>query len=211
MIFQDREDAAEKLVNKLQAYKGINPLVLAVPRGAIKMADIIARELDGELSVILVHKIGAPGNEEFAIAAVGLSGHIDRQSYVERLRISDEYLNAKAQEQIKILKARSQKYGLKEPNYTNRTIIIVDDGIATGATLLSAIHEVKTHQPAKIIIAAPVAASSSAELIRKEVDELVVLYETENFYAVSQFYKDFNQVSDEEVIEVLKQSKESKH
>lgn len=204
MIFKNREEAAKKLLNELKTYKADHPVVLAVPRGAIKMAEIIAKGLEGDLSVILVHKIGAPGNDEFAIAAVGLSGHIDRQPYLKQLYISDEFLEARAQEQIKMLKARSENYGLKEPNYKGRTVIIVDDGIATGATLLSAIHEVKTYAPAKVVIAAPVAASSSAEIIRKEVDDLVVLHETENFYAVSQFFNSFEQVSDEEVVEILR-------
>jgi putative phosphoribosyl transferase len=208
MIFKSREEAALLLLKELKDYKGLNPLVLAIPRGAIKMAAIIQEGLEGELGVILVHKIGAPGNAEFAIASVGLSGIIYRQSYIDQLSIPDFYVQAEGQRQFAILKERFKNYGLDEKHYktlyTDRIIIIVDDGIATGATVLSAIQEVRTQKPKKIIVAAAVASTEAAEKIQAAAEEVVILHVSEEFYAVSQFYKNFFQISDEEVIRTLK-------
>lgn len=204
MLFRDRLEAAELLLKKLDKYRGKNPLVLGIPRGAIPMAKIIAEGLNGELSAILVHKIPAPYNEEFAIAAIGLSGHIQRSDSIEALHLSESYVQKAAEVQLANLKKRQQKYGLPNPDYKNRIVIIVDDGIATGATTLSAIEEVRSQKPDKIIVAAPVSSRDSAEKIRAQVDEVVILAEPENFYAVGQFFDDFSQVSDEEVIALLK-------
>jgi putative phosphoribosyl transferase len=208
MIFQNREEAGQLLLNQLLPYKGQNPLVLAVPRGAIKMASIIKEGLEGELGVILVHKIGSPNNEEFAIGSVGLSGVITRQPYLNRLGIEESYVTAEGERQLEILKKRFKNYGLNEEYYRDlyqdRIVIIVDDGMATGATILSAIAEVKVQKPAKIIVAAAVASLEAAKIIKKIADELVVLHIPDDFYSVSQFYRSFSQVSDEEVIEILK-------
>lgn len=204
MKFKDRIDAARLLLKKLEAYKGKNPLVLGIPRGAIPMAKIIADGLQGELGAVLVHKIPSPDNEEFAIASVGLSGQIQRQPYIKSLGIPEGYLKAAAQKQLELLKFRYQRYGLSEPNYKNRIVIIVDDGIATGATVLSAIYEVRLQNPEKIIVAAGVASEDSAKKILEVADELVVLSIPTPFYAVGQFFSDFSQVTDEEVISILK-------
>lgn len=210
MIFKNREQAGNLLLDKLAEYKGLNPLILAIPRGAIKMAAIVQEGLQGELGVILVHKIGAPGNPEFAIASIGLSGTIYRQSSIESLGIPESYVLAEGRRQLSTLKARFKSYGLNEEHYqnlfTNRIVIIIDDGIATGATVLSAIQEVKTQKPNKIIVAAAVASGDAVEKITPEADELVILHISNEFYAVSQFYQNFSQISDEEVIAILKQS-----
>lgn len=208
MMFRNREEAADLLLKKLSSYKGQNPLVLAIPRGAIKMAAIIQKGLEGELGVILVHKIGSPSNEEFAIASIGLSGVIQRQPFISRLGIPDSYVIAEGQRQLDILKTRFKNYGLNAEKYktffSNRVVIIVDDGIATGSTLISAVKEVQRQKPSKIIVAAAVAATDAARKIETEVDEAVILHITDEFYAVSQFYQSFDQVSDDEVIEILK-------
>lgn len=210
MKFNDREDAANLLLKALETYKGSNPLVLGIPRGAIPMAALIAQGLEGELGAVLVHKIPAPFNEELAVASIGLSGQIQKLNLIHALNISDAYLAAAAKQQYDILKARQKKYGLKDPEYQNRIVIIVDDGIATGATTLSAINEIKFQNPQKIVVATPVASPDSAKKIRAAVDELLVLYEPENFYAVGQFYDNFDQVSDEEVIDILKNAQSKK-
>lgn len=204
MKFKDREEAAGLLLKKLAPYKGKNPLVLGIPRGAIPMAKILADGLEGELGAVLVHKIPSPDNEEFAIASVGLSGEIQRQPYIQSLGISEVYIKAAAQKQLALLKTRYQRYGLSTPNYHNRIVIIVDDGIATGATTLSAIYEVRLQNPDKIIVAAAVASEDSVQKILAVVDELVVLDIPNPFYAVGQFFADFSQVTDEEVIAILK-------
>lgn len=207
MKFKNRENAANLLTRALHKYKNKDALVLGIPRGAIPMAKIIADGLNGELGAIFLHKIPAPDNEEFAIGAVGLSGHIQRMPYTDTLHIPESYIQEAAEKQIKILKLRQKQYGLKDPNYENRIVIIVDDGIATGATTLGAINEVKAHHPKKLIVAAPVASQDSIEKIQEEVDELVILYEPELFYAVGQFFDDFSQVTDEEVIDIFNESK----
>jgi len=204
MIFKDREEAATLLLKKLEKYKGTNPLVLGIPRGAIPMAKIIASGLEGELSAILVHKIPAPFNEEFAIGSIGLSGEIKCLIDIDSEGIPESYLTDAAKKQLNLLKQRQQFYGLKKPNYKDRVVIIVDDGIATGATTLAAIHEVRLHQVKKLIVATPVASKESAKRIKSLVDDFVVLSVPEPFYAVGQFFSDFSQVSDEEVIEILK-------
>lgn len=207
MQFKNREEAASLLAKALKKYKGQNPLVLGIPRGAIPMAKIIADELEGELNAVLVHKIPSPSNEEFAIGSVGLSGHIQKMAYTSSLHIPQFYIENAAKKQIEMLRQRQKQYGLKDPNYENRIVIIVDDGIATGATTLSAIYEVKEHRPKKLIVAAAVASQESAEKIRSVVDEVFILDTPDFFYAVGQFFEDFSQVSDEEVIEIFRQSR----
>lgn len=203
MYFKNRNEAALLLLEKLEKYRNNNPLILAIPRGAVPMAAIIANGLKGELGIILVHKIPAPFNEELAVAAIGLSGHIQLLPLIQSLHLSEEYLEKEAHKQLTLLKLRQQKYGFQQPQLQNRTVIIVDDGIATGATTLSAINEVKVFQPQKIILAAAVASIDAAQKLSAEVDELVILDSPENFYAVGQFFEDFSQVSDEEVIDIL--------
>lgn len=206
MQFKDRSEAARLLLKALMPYKGENPLVLGIPRGAVPMASIIAKGLEGELGVVLVHKIPSPSNEEFAIGSIGLSGHIHRLPYVEAYGISETYLQKEAGRQLERLKVRQREYGLADPDYRDRLVIIVDDGIATGATTLSAIQEVQSHHPRKVVLAAGVAPLDSAEKLGAEVDETVILHEAVDFYTVGQYFEDFNQVTDEEVIELLRES-----
>ena len=207
MHFKDRIEAAELLLEKLLPYKGLNPLVLGIPRGAMPMASVIAKGLKGELGVVLVHKIPFPFNEEVAIGSVGLSGHIHPLPDISAYDISESYVLRTAEEQVNKLKVCQEQYGLKTPDYHHRIVIIVDDGIATGATTLGAIHEVLHHRPEKLILAASVASQESAQKLATLVDEWVVLDTPEDFYAVGQFFTDFSQVSDEEVIALLNEHK----
>lgn len=204
MRFKNRDEASYLLLEKLNEYKGKKPFVLGIPRGALPMAKIIAEGLEGDLSTVLVHKIPAPGNEEFAIGSIGLSGNIHLMPYAHQMNISESFIQNQAAKQLQVLKQRQKQYGLEDPNYKDRIIIIVDDGIATGATVLAAIAEVRSQDPQKVIVASPVAAQDSAEKIREIADEVVILLEPDSFYAVGQFYEDFSQVSDEEVINILK-------
>jgi putative phosphoribosyl transferase len=206
MKFKNRAEAAILLAKKLEIYRDKNPLVLGIPRGGMPMAKIVADDLNGELGGILVHKIPSPDNEEFAIAAIGLSGEIQRQPYLASYPISEEYLKAAAQKQLAVLQARYKRYGFSQPNYHHRIVIIVDDGIATGATVLAAIYEVRLQHPKKIIVAATVASEDSAEKIRAVADELVVLDTPEPFHAVGNFFVDFSEVTDEEVMAIFSAS-----
>lgn len=206
-MFANRDEAGRLLSEKLRKYKGANPLVLGIPRGAMPMAAIIAQELDGELNAILVHKIPAPSQEELAIGSVGLSGEIFRLPSIKAYGISEEYVQTAAQAQRLKLKDRRARLQLPPYSCKNRTVILVDDGIATGATAFGAIHEIRAQKPSKLILAAGVVPASLSAQMRKAVDEFVVLEEPDFFYAVSQFFQDFTQVTDEDVVEIFKQEK----
>lgn len=203
MNFRDRETAARLLLEKLKSYQGTNPIVAGIPRGAMPMAKIIADGLQGELTAVLVHKIPHPTNVEFAIGCVGISGHIHRSSYVDEYAVPESYIQAKAKEQLADLKSRQKNYGLVIPNMADRIVIIVDDGIATGATTKCAIHEVRSQQPAFVVLAAAVSARDSALELKSLVDDFIVLDTPRNFFSVGQFFEYFPQVSDAEVLEVL--------
>jgi len=203
MIFRDREEAAYQLLEKLIHYKGKNVIVAGIPRGAMPMAKIIAEGLGAELNAVLVHKIPHPDSEEFGIGCVGISGNIHRLPYVERADISESYIQAAAKKQLKTLKERQRRYGLGEPKMKDRIVIIVDDGIATGATTIGAISEVRSVGAAKIVLAAAVSAREAAAQIKPLVDEFIVLDIPPGFFAVAQFFSNFPQVTDDEVVEML--------
>lgn len=204
MVFKNREDAAQKLLKPLMKYKNQNPVILGIPRGAMPMAKIIAEELNGELNAVLVHKIPAPYQEELAIGSIGLSGKIHRLPISESFGISDAYIEKEAQRQLEILKKRQERFHLPKLDCKNRLAIIVDDGIATGATAIGAIHEIRMQKPRKLVLAAAVVAKNTADNIRGLVDEFIALEEPEFFYAVSQFFVDFGQVTDDEVVDILR-------
>lgn len=203
MLFKDRKQAAELLAQALEKYKGKNPLILGIPRGAMPMAQIIADKIQGELSAILVHKISSPINSEFAIGSVGYSGKIHKNPTIELMQISEKYVRSEATKQLRMLKQRYKKYGITPQSYKDRIVIIVDDGIATGATVKAAIAEVQSQHPTKIVVAAAVAAKDTAENLRSLVDELVLLKEDNLFFSVSQFFESFPQVTDAEAIKIL--------
>ena len=208
-MFKDREDAARRLLQRLKRYRGERPLVLGIPRGAMGMAKIIADGLDGELGAVLVRKVPAPGNEELAIGSVGLSGHVVKLSRPDTMDIPDSYLYESARRQLETLKQRQKKFGLVEPGGKGRTVIVVDDGIATGATTMAAIHEVRSQHPKKLVLATAVCSPRMSSRIRAMVDEFVVLSEPEWFSAVSQLFENFPQVTDDEVVLILNSARNS--
>lgn len=203
MHFTNRIEAARLLAERLVAYRGQHPLVLGVPRGAVPMARVIADALDGDLDVVLVRKIRAPGQPELAIGAVDESGVVLEGEYFDIA--SDDYVREEVRGQQEILRTRRELYtkahGPIDP--AGRIVIIVDDGIATGSSMLSAIRSVRAHGPRKIIVAIGVSPTSSLERIRAEADEVVCLHHTDDFYAVGQFFDDFAEVTDEMVVRVL--------
>lgn len=210
MIFKNREDAAQKLLKPLMKYKNQNAIIVGIPRGAMPMAKIIAEALNAELNAVLVHKIPAPYQEELAIGAIGLSGTIHRLPITESFGISNAYIEKEAQRQLDILKKRQERFNLPKLDCKNRLVIVVDDGIATGATAIGAIHEIRLQKPRKLVLAAAVVAQNTADQIRGLVDEFIALDEPEFFYAVSQFFVDFGQVSDDEVVEIIKHAQKPK-
>jgi putative phosphoribosyl transferase len=210
MKFKNRLEAAQLLIPRLMKYKGQNPLVLGIPRGAMPMARMIAEDLQGELGAVLVHKIPHPLNEELAVASIALSGRIHKIATFRELEIPKNYLAEEAERQLARLRARQKQFHLGDLNCKNRIVILVDDGIATGATVLGAIDEVRAQQPARLVLAAGVCAPDTAARLRPLVDEFVVLDIPPFFLAVGEFFDDFSEVTDKDVIRILKQDR-SRH
>lgn len=206
MPFRNREHAARELARRLRAYKGQNPLILAIPRGAVPMGKILADHLGGELDVVLVHKLGAPGNPEYAIGAVSESGEVVLRPQVEIAPLLHTWVDEEKEWQIEMLRQRRARCTPERPPVDphGRVVIVVDDGIATGATFKAALSLVRTHRPRKLIAAMAVAPKSSLQEIRPLADEVVCLDTPPNFFAVSEWFDDFSQVEDDEVIEILR-------
>lgn len=204
-MFRDRQDAANKLAHALEHYRGQHPLVLAIPRGAVPMGKIIAKALDGELDVVLVRKLRAPGNPEFAIGSVDETGWTYLSSYAREL--SEKYLADEKAVQLSVMRERRASYTpIREPiDPAGRIVIVVDDGLATGSTMIAALHALRAKNPEKLICAVPVAPADTLEKIAPYADEVICLDTPELFYAVGQFYQAFPQIEDEEVIELLRE------
>lgn len=202
MMFENRLDAARRLAEALSAHAGSRPLVLAIPRGAVPMGAALAEALDGELDVVLVHKLGSRWNAEYAVGAIDESGW----SFVSDPGEAEEaWLEEERARRLAGLRERRQLYSPGRPpvDAHGRTVIIVDDGLATGATMRAAIRAARARQAAEVVVAVPIAAAETVEEMRSEADSVVCLETPSPFWAVGQGYKDFNQVSDEEVIAAL--------
>lgn len=215
MVFRDRRQAGELLARALiEKFNGnlIKPVVVAIPRGGVVVAEPIAEALGAPIELIIPRKVGAPFNEEFAVGAVTEDGHLLLNSSVpfERLGITKDYLEEKAKEELAEIERRRRKYlsGLKRVTVEGRDVILVDDGIATGLTVKAAISSLRRKNPNRIILAVPVMPADKLSEFNELVDYLVVLYAPEFFHAVGQFYQDFSQTTDEEVIEILRKNRE---
>ncbi|HEX6319493.1 MAG TPA: phosphoribosyltransferase family protein [Burkholderiales bacterium] len=204
-IFDSRLDAGRRLAQALAAYRGRNPLVLCIPRGAVEMGAAIANELEGELDVVLVKKLRAPGSPEFAVGAVDETGWTYVAEHAAMAGADEAYLAKEKSAQLELLRLRRAQYtpARSPADPAGRIAIVVDDGIATGASMITALHAVRARKPGRLVCAVPVAAPDSLENIQPYADEVVCLEAPEDFRAVGQFYRDFQQVEDEEVVALL--------
>ena len=206
-MFKDRVDAGRRLADALQAYAGVaDGLVVALPRGGVVVGYEVSLALRLPLEVFIVRKIGYPGNPECAYAALSETGAVHMTEEGRRFReIPSGYLDACRAEQDKEIERRRRLYrgGLPFPHIAGRTVLLVDDGLATGATFVAAVHALRELKPKRLVGAVPVAPAETAERLRAQLDELVVLEVPEFFMAVGQVYADFRQVEDAEVLRLL--------
>ncbi|OPL14761.1 MAG: hypothetical protein AVO34_01120 [Firmicutes bacterium ML8_F2] len=209
MAFSDRRRAGEQLALRLDSYRGHDPLILAVPRGGVAVAEPIWQNLGGEIDLIITRKIGAPAQPELAIGAVSGDGFvIANEELVARMNIPGDYIENKAAEEQAEIKRRLRLYRGNRPLplVDNRLVILVDDGVATGYTLLAALRSLRQQHPLKLVLAVPVGPPDTLTRLAEEVDELVYLEAPPNFAAVGQFYTRFDQVGDTEVMAVLQKA-----
>jgi predicted phosphoribosyltransferase len=207
-MFKDRLDAARQLSKALAKYHGQNPLVLAIPRGAVPMGAWMAQELNGQLDVVLVRKLRAPFDPEVAIGAVDESGLAYLSPYAATLGLDPQYVKDEIKLQMKTIKARRKQYSLTRApvEVKGRVVIVVDDGLATGATMMSALKATREKQPRHLVCAIPVASPDALAKVKPLADETVCLSAPKDFMAVAQFYRQFPQVDDEQVLVFLQAS-----
>lgn len=214
MIFLNRVDAGRRLAKKLDAYaKQEDVLVLGIPRGGVPVAFEVATELGAPLDVFVVRKLGAPWREELAFGAIASGGiRVLDPQIVESMKIPELEIELIAAKECQELNRRERVYrGSRPPlNLKGKTVVLVDDGIATGASTLAAITALRELKPARIVLATPVAPTSTLRRLRREVDDLICLNTPEPFYAIGEFYQDFSQVSDEKVTNLLQLNRETR-
>lgn len=215
MRFRDRIEAGRVLAGLLRRYAGDpSVLVLALPRGGVPVAFEVARELDAPLDVFLVRKLGLPGHEEYAIGAIASGGvRVINEEAVRAFRITDAELAALTAEERAELERRERRYrgGRPPPRIAGRTVILVDDGLATGYTMRAAVAALRQEQPARIVIAVPAAAPDTCRELSAEVDDIVCAITPEPFQAVGLWYVDFAQTTDEEVHDLLELAAHAPH
>jgi predicted phosphoribosyltransferase len=204
MYYTDRIDAALQLIPLLEKYKGEDCVVLAVPRGGVPLADILAKKFGFPMELLMIKKIGHPANPEYAIGAVSMEDYI----VSDQENVSSEYIA----QQIKFIRekmtSRYKKFmGERKPvAFEKKTLIIVDDGVATGNTILAGIAMLRKRNPTKIVVAVPVSSTSAARKLREVVDDFICPYTPADFYGVGEHYRDFSEVTDDEVMRILNES-----
>lgn len=211
-MFRDREDAGNQLAEKLSEYRGQNPLVIALPRGGVPVAYVVAKSLGAELDVIIVRKLGAPGNPELGIGAL-VEGNppqrILNEGIIFHLGVPDDFIEEETEDQKREIERRSRVYrgGRQIADMSGRTVIVVDDGIATGATIKAALKGIKAANPDRIVVAVPVAPPDVLYALEEMADDVVCVERPEFLYAIGAYYRDFEQVTDSEVIGMLEEAR----
>ena len=206
VFLKDRPDAGRRLAARLAGYAGSEPIVLALPRGGVPVGSEVSRALRAPLDIFIARKLGAPGQPELGIGAVAQGGVlVVNERIVRGLKLSEEHVRRSAEEELREVgrRLRLLRGDRPEPEVQGRTVILVDDGLATGATARAAILALREREPNRLVLAVPVCPPRTADLLRPEVDELVVLDTPEDFYAVGSYYEDFEQVTDDEVVRLL--------
>jgi putative phosphoribosyl transferase len=210
MIFQDRTEAGHLLASALRQYAHRDDvIVLALPRGGVPVGFEVARELAAPLDVFIVRKLGVPGQEELAIGAIASGGkRVLNSDIVDALAIPPETIDAITRREAVELERREREFRGDRPplDIRGKTVILVDDGLATGSSMRAAISALRAKEPARIVVAVPVAAAATGNSLTPEVDEMICLYAPEEFYAVGEWYRDFRQIPDEEVRELLQRA-----
>ncbi len=208
MIFQDRRDAGRQLAAVLRGYRDRRPVVLAIPRGGVVVGYEVARGLGAPLDVVVPRKLRAPHNPELAVGAVAYDGTVFLDApLIANLGVSDFYLREETAEQLEEIRRRMVAYRGERPSpsLAGATAIVADDGIATGSTMIAALRAVRGMGPAAVVAAIPVAPADTVMRLRDEADDVVCLHTPTIFYAVGQFYIDFGQTDDDEVVSLLRQ------
>lgn len=205
-MFKDREEAGKRLGEALKSIKAADIVLMAIPRGGVVIGAAVAESLGVSLSVVIPKKIGAPGNDELAIGAL-----VDRKSIIvdkrlqRTLNVSDEYIEREARKKLEEIARRRALYGADDlPDLKGKTVVLVDDGLATGSTAIAAAKALRAAGAERLVLGLPVAPEESVAKIEQYVDEVVCLDIPPVFYSVGQFYQDFEQVSDEQVVELLR-------
>jgi putative phosphoribosyl transferase len=212
MRFKDRMHAGKLLAKQLEGYRhDPDAIVLALPRGGVPVGYAVAKELGVPLDVMLVRKLGVPGHEELAMGAVASGGQLVlAPDVVQTLGIPDQTIEAAARREMAEIERREQLFrpGLPPLQLQGRTVILVDDGLATGSTMLAAVHAARAQNPARVVVAVPVGAPDTCRKLTSEADEVICLSTPEPFYAVGLWYENFTQTTDEEVIQLLEKARQ---
>jgi putative phosphoribosyl transferase len=210
-LYRDRTHAGECLAARLDAYRDTGALVLGIPRGGVPVAAEVARLLEAGLDVVVARKLRAPDFPELAIGAVTANGgQFLNEDIIRELGVSHSYLQAEIAVQMADAARREERFrgGRTQRDLTDRVVIIVDDGLATGATMRAAVRSVRSRQPARLVVAVPVGSARACEALRLEADELICLHEPEEFWAVGAYYLRFEPVHDDEVARILHAARE---
>lgn len=206
-MFRNREEAARLLARRFDGRDLRDPLVLAIPRGGVVTGAVLAQELGAELDVVLSRKLRAPYQPELAIGAVGEDGRVYLNPMVrESLDLDEEYLAEETRYQLGEIERRKALFRAVRPQaaIAGRSVIVTDDGIATGATMIAALDSARANHPFELIVAAPIASPDRLREVRRHCDEVICLLAPRSFWAIGQFYADFTQVEDERAVEILR-------